>query len=114
MKPDTLNKVKKLIASADPDELYELMDAIVSRRTVLRIERDRNAQMNLKRGDRVRFVNIRPKYMEKVQGVVTGIPTSVSPRKFSVEIIMPADPRAIRRFGKTVRCPGSCLEKVQS
>lgn len=112
MKQETLRKVQALIARADSDELYELMNAIVSRRTVLRMERERNAQMSLSVGDTVKFINIRPQYMEKTYGKVVATPTSASPRKFKVELIQPTDPRALRRFGPIIRCPGSCLEKV--
>lgn len=112
MKAETLSKVKALIRKADEDELYEIMGAIVERRSSIRKERARHNTLTISVGDKVRLVNIRPKYLQGAIYQVVSTPNSARPRQFKLEVYMGADPRAQRRFGRYLNAPSDCVEKV--
>lgn len=112
MKAETLEKMVKLVAKADEDELFILMECIVQRRSAIRKQRAVLNQHTIEVGDLVHLVNVRPKYIQSIIFRVVAKPTSAAPRYFKVEQHERKDARATRRFGSVIKVTADCLSKV--
>lgn len=114
MKSETLDKMVALIYKADEDEVFELIEAIVSRRRTMRAEAARDNTLTIGVGDKVQLVNIKPKYLQNMMFVVEATPTRAAPTKFRVRMIDGwVDPRATRRFTSSIRVPADCVKLME-
>lgn len=110
MKVDNLEKMLVLISKADNDELDILVTAIKARHRVLHHEKTAQAMRLLEVGDRVRLMNLKPRYLNGIQGTII----ARTGTKFSVEMDQSAPSRAQYRYGGIVRCPAGCLELIEA
>jgi hypothetical protein len=93
-----------VITAALSGDIDEGLDGIIAacgeRKKVL----SRSLYYTLNIGDRVRFVNGRPKYMIGVHGTVVG--------KKQSKLVVDLDETRGRFGSKGILCPPSCLEKL--
>jgi hypothetical protein len=92
------------------DGLDAIIEIAVARRTFLRNAKGAENKVEFKPGTHVRVVDIRPKYLTGITGVVTpGMPA----RRGDLMVFI--DERCWHRLGRrgtTLSIPASCLEKV--
>jgi hypothetical protein len=90
--------------------LEALLDAVVARRNYLRDQQGAHNKLDFIPGTEVRLVNIKPKYLVGITGVVTD---QIPSRRGDLMVFI--DERCWRRLGKygtTLSIPASSLEKV--
>lgn len=86
----------------DKTMTYDDVELLMS---VLAQKRKRIANANpLRRGDRVRLRNIKPKYLDGAQGTITG--------QQGTKILVTLDEQ-LGRFAQEIRVPRTALEKVE-
>lgn len=108
MKPETLEKVLKLVSLASMEELEEISFHTKRRYNTLSKRTADLAITTLQPGDTVELTNLKPKYLNGTYCEVV----ERRGNKFKVHLSPGADPRALVRFGGNVICPASCLRKV--
>lgn len=87
------------------DHIDEIFDALHARRKAVAAQR----ALSFKNGDRVRLVNIKPKYLAGLEGVITGKVNS----RFVVQLDDPASAgRYVRDGGDTLDAQAAILEPV--
>lgn len=94
----------EVITAALSGDLDDGLDGIIAACNERRVIVSRSLYHTLKVGDRVRFMNGRPKYMVGVEGTVVG--------KKQSKLVVDLDESRGRFNGKGVVCPPSCLEKL--
>jgi hypothetical protein len=90
--------------------LEALLDAVVARRNYLRDQKGASNKLEFISGTEVRLVNIKPKYLHGITGVVTD---QIAARRGDLMVFI--DQRywhRLGRFGTTLSVPASSLEKV--
>jgi hypothetical protein len=91
--------------------LDAIIEAAVARRNFLRDIKGANNKVNFRHGQRVRIVDIRPKYLTGIEGLVN---KDKMPSKRG-DLMVDIDPRhyhRLGRYGKTLSIPASSLELV--
>lgn len=103
MKPETMDKMGRLIHTANEHELEILISQIRARHETLRGMRAQEVLAEVEVGARVELCNIKPKYLQGMKGTVS----SVAPNgKLSVDI----DPRYnTRRYSHHIKLPASAV-----
>jgi hypothetical protein len=92
----------KSIMNGDVDgDFDKIFDAVKARRSI--VTRIRVMTSDIKKGDRVRLVNIRPQYIIGATGTVTTIRQTRAVVKLDT---------SFPRFGSSPSVPINCLEKV--
>jgi hypothetical protein len=102
-----------LIAGGECDSIIEgLGDAVRARREFLQEIRGAENRINFGPGTKVRIINIRPKYLHGVTGVVS----AATPKRHG-DIMVDVDPSQYyklgHRYGHTLGVPASSLEEIQ-
>jgi hypothetical protein len=100
MKDETLRKVVMLIESASDEEVRILIGAFNRRSKARMAMKRREILASLSIKDRVRMVNMKPKYLNGTGGTVVGFEKG----KVKVRLDDDVDPRALRRFGWEPLC----------
>lgn len=109
MKPETMEKVLKLIAQADEDELKILYTATHERSKLLRRITHIKALRTFEVGDKVRLVDIRPKYMVGLRGTIIAHQGT----KFLVELDNPINRGSKgRQWSKQLVVPPGCCQAI--
>lgn len=106
MKRETLEKITGLIYNCTPEELEEISEALMDRRTKLRTAHRNRILSTIKVGDRVRLRNVKPLYLNGIAGTVSGMKGN----KYRVDLDRPCDPRALKRFRGMPLCLPTMLE----
>jgi hypothetical protein len=92
------------------DGLDAIIEIAVARRTFLRDAKGAENKIDFVPGTAVRVINIKPKYLSGITGVVS---TRIADRRG--DLMVEVDPRFYRRLGRystTLSIPASSLEKV--
>lgn len=105
---DQLVTLIELIDQGDEEDLKVLSNAVQDRLAAIKRQKANRVLAEVQTGDTVRLRNVKPKYLNGTRGQVTGRKGG----KFTVELLDPVDPRALRRFGRIAVCPPSIIEKV--
>jgi hypothetical protein len=101
-----------LIDAGECDDIMELLtDAVSARRQYLKDMRGAMNKATFVPGTHVRLVNISPRYLIGITGVVVA-QTPKRPGDLMVEIDDLYYSRIRHRFGKVLGCPASSLELV--
>ena len=93
------------------DGLDAIIEMAVARRNFLRDSKGAKNQVELKHGDAVRLVNIRPKYLVGIEGTID---KTKMPNRRDCIVVQVAQKHYYRlgRFSGTVHVPASSLERV--
>lgn len=100
-----------LVQGGELDSMLDsLIEASVARRTFLRDVRGAQNKVAFVPGTRVRVVNIKPKYLSRITGVVSN---RIADRRG--DLMVDIDPQCYHRLGRYSKClsiPASSLELV--
>jgi hypothetical protein len=102
---DSMSLLSEIISGTHDAELGSLSDAIHERKKLKRSQETATAMATIRVGDVVVLKNLRPKYINGLKGKVV----SKARSKISVRL---NDGQNTGRFGQSVTCPASCLDKV--
>ncbi len=96
----------------DGDGLDAIIEAAVARRKAVRDMQGARNKANFNHGERVRLINIKPRYLIGIEGTINKLKTPSRNGDLSVDI----DPRFYHRLGRYSRSglsiPASSLELV--
>lgn len=95
----------KMVEGLNDEELDTLAHLVVNRQRALR----RLRAMDIRIGDKVQLANVKPKYLTGTLATVTNRRNG----KLTATLDDNVDPRALRRFGRTVTGPATIFEKVE-